>query len=52
VIVLSLLLTLSISQRGKLMNKVSQAEKVVRIGASLIFIAIGIYYIAKVNLGL
>jgi len=52
VIILSLLLTISISKMGKVMNKVSQVEKVVRIGASLIFIAVGIYYIAKVNLGI
>jgi len=52
VIILSLLLTISISKMGKVMNKVSQVEKVVRIGASLIFIVVGIYYIAKVNLGI
>ncbi|MFH0875399.1 MAG: aromatic aminobenezylarsenical efflux permease ArsG family transporter [archaeon] len=50
VIIFSLILSYSVSKIGSVMNKVSQVEKLVRIGASIIFIIIGIYYIIKFNL--
>ena len=52
VIVFSLILTYSVSKIGNIMNKVSHMEKVVRVGTSVIFILVGIYYIMKVNLGI
>ena len=49
VIVFSLFLTYSMSKIGVIMNKVSHVEKIVRVGASIIFIVVGIYYIIKFN---
>ena len=49
VIVFSLFLTYSMSKIGVIMNKVNHVEKIVRVGASIIFIVVGIYYIIKVN---
>jgi cytochrome c-type biogenesis protein len=51
VILFSLFLVKSISKIGNIMNKVSHVEKIVRIGASVIFILVGFYYIIRVNLG-
>ena len=51
VIVFSMLLTTSVSKAGSAMGKVQSLEKWVRIGASLIFIAVGLYYSVVFNLG-
>jgi cytochrome c biogenesis protein CcdA len=52
VIIFSLFLTYSMSKLGIIMNKVSHVEKVVRVGASVIFFLVGVYYVLKFNLGL
>lgn len=52
VIAFSLILTYSVSKIGSVMNKVSQVEKIVRIGASVVFIIVGVYYILKINIAI